>query len=87
VTFYQTNWGIAAVKVQINNSPIFQLPMATIKTQGNGKIWGTWIPTKPDLSEGVSLLAKDLQGTLIIYDEKGNLNNAIRPEWPQKLMG
>jgi cytochrome c biogenesis protein len=87
VTFYQTNWGIAAVKVQINNSPIFQLPMATIKTQGNGKIWGTWIPTKPDLSEGVSLLAKDLQGTLIIYDEKGNLNNAIRPGMATEING
>jgi cytochrome c biogenesis protein len=87
VTFYQTNWGIAGVRVQINNSPIFQLPMAAIKTQGDGKIWGTWIPTKPDLSEGVSLLAKDLQGTLIIYDEQGNLNTAIRPGMATEING
>ncbi|WP_216454930.1 cytochrome c biogenesis protein ResB, partial [Arcanobacterium phocae] len=60
VTFYQTSWGIAAVRVQINNSPVFQLPMAPLDTKGNGQIWGTWIPTKPDLSEGVSLLARDL---------------------------
>ncbi len=79
VTFYQTSWGIAAVKVQVNKSPIFQIPIAPLNTPGEGKIWGTWIPTKPDLSEGVSLLAKDLQGTMIVYDNNGDLYSAIRP--------
>ncbi|MEM8781104.1 MAG: cytochrome c biogenesis protein, partial [Cyanobacteria bacterium P01_G01_bin.49] len=63
VTFYQTNWGIAGVKAQVNNSPILQLPAAPLKTNGGGRIWGTWIPIKPDMSAGVSLLARDLQGT------------------------
>jgi cytochrome c biogenesis protein len=79
VTFYQTNWGIAAVRVQVNNSPVFQIPMAELPTQGNSRIWGTWIPTKPDLSEGISLLARDLQGTMVVYDVKGNLLSAVRP--------
>ncbi len=79
VTFYQTNWGIAGVQAQVNNSPIFQLPKAPLNTNGNGRIWGTWIPTKPDLSEGVSLLAKDLQGTMMVYDQKGDLYSAVRP--------
>ncbi len=79
VTFYQTSWGIAGVQAQVNNSPIFQLPMASLNTNGNGQIWGTWIPTKPDLSEGVSLLAKDLQGTMMVYDQKGDLYSAVRP--------
>lgn len=78
VTFYQTDWGIAGVKVQFNNSPIFQLPMVQLNTPGNGRIWGTWIPTKPDLSEGVSLLAKDLQGMVLIYDAQGKLINTVR---------
>jgi cytochrome c biogenesis protein len=42
------------------------------------RIWGTWIPTKPDLSAGVSLLAKDLQGTLLVYDTKGQLVSSVR---------
>ena len=79
VTFYQTDWGIAAVQAQVNNSPIFQLPMAPLNTNGNGEIWGTWIPTKTDLSEGVSLLAKDLQGTMMVYDQQGDLYSAVRP--------
>ena len=78
VTFYQTDWGIAAVRVQFNNSPIFQLPMAKLNTNGNGRIWGTWVPTKPDLSEGVSLLAKDLQGMVLIYDATGKLVDTVR---------
>ncbi|MCJ8281549.1 MAG: cytochrome c biogenesis protein [Rivularia sp. ALOHA_DT_140] len=78
VTLYQTDWGIAAVKVRVNKSPIFQLPMALLDTGGKGRLWGTWIPTKPDLSEGVSLLARDLQGTVLIYDAGGKLVNTIR---------
>ncbi|XWK90711.1 MAG: cytochrome c biogenesis protein [Phormidium sp.] len=78
VTFYQTDWGISAVKFQFNNSPIFQLPMAQLDTNGKGRIWGTWIPTKPDLSEGVSLITKDLQGTLLIYDTTGKLISTAR---------
>ena len=78
VTFYQTNWGIAAIQVQLNNSPIFQIPMAQLDTISGGKIWGTWIPTKPDMSQGVSLLARDLQGTALIYDQQGELANAVR---------
>ncbi|MEH2403122.1 cytochrome c biogenesis protein [Nostoc sp.] len=87
VTFYQTDWGIAAVRVQFNNSPIFQLPMAQLKTNGNGRIWGTWVPTKPDLSEGVSLLAKDLQGMVLIYDPTGKLVDTVRAGMSTQVNG
>lgn len=78
VVFYQTDWGISSVRIRLNKSPIFQLPMAQLDTKGKGRLWGTWIPTKPDLSEGVSLLAKDLQGMVLIYDSKGKLINTVR---------
>ncbi|MDL5047265.1 cytochrome c biogenesis protein [Oscillatoria amoena NRMC-F 0135] len=78
VTLYQADWGLAAVQVQLNNSPIFQLPMGQLDTQGKGRLWGTWIPTKPDLSAGVSLIAKDLQGMLLIYDARGQLISTLR---------
>jgi cytochrome c biogenesis protein len=87
ITFYQTDWGIAAVKVRVNKSPIFQLPMAQLNTNGNGRIWGTWIPTKPDLSEGVSLLAKDLQGTVLIYDTSGKLVDTVRTGMSTQVNG
>lgn len=87
ITFYQTNWSIAGVKIQLNNSPIFQLPMAELTNERKGRIWGTWIPTKPDLSEGVSLVTKDLQGTMFLYDMQGNLMSAVRPNMPVEVNG
>ncbi|MBO9998111.1 MAG: cytochrome c biogenesis protein [Cyanobacteria bacterium SID2] len=78
VVFYQTDWSIAGINIRLNNSPVFQLPMALLNTGGNGRIWGTWIPTKPDLSEGISLLAKDLQGTALLYDTSGQLVSSVR---------
>ncbi len=87
ITFYQTDWSIAAIRVQINKSPVLQLPMAELDTGGKGRLWGTWIPTKPDLSAGVSLLAKDLQGTLLIYDTSGNLTSTARAGMSAKVNG
>jgi cytochrome c biogenesis protein len=87
VTMYQADWAIAAVKVRVNNSPVFQLPMAQLDTGGNGRIWGTWVPIKPDLSEGVSLLATDLQGTLLVYDPKGQLTSTVRAGMSTEING
>ena len=77
VTLYQADWSVAQVNVRLNNSPTFELPMAALQS-GGGRLWGTWVPTKPDLSEGVSLVAQDLQGTLLVYDMKGQLVSTVR---------
>ncbi|NJN02324.1 MAG: cytochrome c biogenesis protein [Leptolyngbyaceae cyanobacterium SL_1_1] len=78
VTLYQADWGIAAVKVKLGNSPVLELPMGQLETNGAGRLWGTWVPTKPDLSDGVSLIARDLQGTLLIYSSTGQLVSTVR---------
>ncbi|MEL6854425.1 MAG: cytochrome c biogenesis protein [Cyanobacteria bacterium J06607_13] len=77
VTLYQADWSVGGVKVRINNSPTFYLRMAPLQAEG-GRLWGTWVPTKPDMSEGVSLVAQDLQGTLLIYDMSGQLVSTVR---------
>ncbi|QLE54514.1 cytochrome c biogenesis protein [Nostoc sp. TCL26-01] len=87
VTFYQTDWGISSVRVRVNKSPVFQIPMALLDTKGQGRIWGTWIPTKPDMSEGVSLLAKDLQGMVLIYDAQGKLVDTVRTGMSTQVNG
>lgn len=87
VTLYQADWAIAGVRVRLNNSPIFQLPMAQLDTGGKGRLWGTWIPTKPDLSEGVSLIVKDLQGTVVIYDAAGKLVSTVRSGMAAEVNG
>jgi len=87
VSFYQADWAIAAVRLRLNNSPVLELPMALLDTGGKGRIWGTWVPTKPDLSEGISLLARDLQGTLLIYDVSGKLVSTVRAGMAAEVNG
>lgn len=79
ITFYQADWGIAAVRLRVNNSPLLELPMAPLKTGGEGRLWGTWVPTNLDFTEGVSLVARDLQGLLFVYDQQGHLAATVRP--------
>jgi cytochrome c biogenesis protein len=87
VTFYQADWAIAAIRVRFNNSPVLELPMSLLDTGGKGRVWGTWVPTKPDLSAGVSILAKDLQGTVLIYDTAGKLISTVREGMSTEVNG
>ncbi|NEQ46552.1 MAG: cytochrome c biogenesis protein [Leptolyngbya sp. SIOISBB] len=87
VTLYQADWGIAAVKVKFNNSPVLEVPMGQLETEGKSRIWGTWLPTKPDMSEAVSLLATDLQGTLLVYDTNGQLISTVRKGMATEVNG
>ncbi|MER3432414.1 MAG: cytochrome C biogenesis protein CcsB [Leptolyngbya sp. ERB_1_1] len=86
VTLYQADWSIAAIQVRLNNSPVLQSPMAKLNTVG-GRIWGTWLPLKPDMSDGVSLVAKDLQGLLLIYDMDGKLIATVRKGMAVEVKG
>lgn len=86
VTLYQADWSIAAIQVRINNSPVLQSPMAKLNAVG-GRVWGTWLPLKPDLSDGVSLVAKDLQGLLLVYDMDGKLIATVRKGMAVEVKG
>ena len=87
VTLYQADWGIAGVNVRLNNSPILKVPMGPLKAGGKARLWGTWLPTKPDLSEGVSLIATDLQGMLLVYDQAGQLIATVREGMATEVNG
>ncbi len=88
VTFYQANWDIASVRFTFNQSPVLQLPMSRLQAKGKtNQVWGTWIPTKPDLSSGVTLITPDLQGTFFIYGEDGNLLATLRTNGSAEVNG
>ena len=86
VTFYQADWSVAALRFHLNKSPVLELPMAPLDA-GGGRLWGTWLPTKPDMSEGVSVVTKDLQGILLIYDMQGKLISTVRPGMSVEVNG
>lgn len=79
VTFYQASWDISRIRFRFNQSPLLELPLSPLEAESTGqKVWGTWLPTKPDLSTGVSLIVPDLQGTVLIFDPEGNLLHTTR---------
>lgn len=78
VTLYQADWGIAGVRVRFNDSPVLNVPMGPLAIDGATRLWGTWLPTNPDMTTGVSLVAADLQGTVLVYDMEGQLAATVR---------
>lgn len=85
VTLYQADWSIAAILARVNGSPTLRLPVAPLATANGAKLWGSFIPTKPDFSVGVTVLIPDLQGTVLIYGEEGELQTSIHTGSSVKL--
>ncbi|MEO0854116.1 MAG: cytochrome c biogenesis protein ResB, partial [Cyanobacteria bacterium J06648_11] len=87
VTLYQADWDISGLKVRINNSPQLQLPTVPVQPEGGAKIWGTFVPTKPDMSQGITVLIPDLQGTVLVYDVDGSLAGSVRQGNSMEIAG
>ena len=77
VTLYQADWSVAAISIKFNNSPVLKFPVGKLNIP-NGRLWGTFIPIKPDGSDGVSLIVKDMQGLVLIYGMDGKLISTVR---------
>jgi cytochrome c biogenesis protein len=71
VTFYQADWGLAALTVQLGRSPLLQLPLQSFPQIGD-QIWGLLLPTKPDGSNPVLLLLSSEQGPVEVYGGGGD---------------
>lgn len=87
VTLYQADWGIAAVRVKLNNSPVLEIPVSKLEPEEGGRFWGTWLPVKPDMSDGVTIVARDLQGTVLIYNNEGQLVSTLRKGFATDING
>jgi len=99
VTMYQTDWGIAAIKLRVNGGEgygePFLLPMADLEGKGvlNGKAWGSFLPTGPPSSQGAappgtSIIARDLQ-SVTFYNSQGEFVGVRRTDsgTPLKVNG
>ncbi len=70
LTLYQADWSIAAVTIQINNSPKLQIPIDPIPELGD-QTWGTLVPIKKDGSDPVLLAVNSELGPVTFYDNDG----------------
>ena len=71
LTLYQADWSLAAITVQINNSPKLQIPIESIPELGE-QVWGTILPTKKDGTDPILLTVNNELGPVMIYDIDGS---------------
>ena len=71
LTLYQADWSLAAMTIQINNSPKLQIPIESIPDLGE-QVWGTVIPTKTDGTDPILLTVNSELGPVTIYDNDGS---------------
>ena len=72
LTIYQADWSIAAITIEIGNSPKLQIPVNSIPELGD-QVWGTVIPTTKDGEEPILLTVDNEIGPVKIYDQDGTL--------------
>ncbi len=70
LTLYQADWSLAAITIQIENSPKLQIPIQSIPELGE-QVWGTTIPTKSNGEDPILLTVNNELGPVSIYDNDG----------------
>jgi cytochrome c biogenesis protein len=69
LTLYQTDWDLVSFKLRVNSSQIVQVPLQKSFKEGRKFWFGSFEINK----EKFSFLVNDLQGNLLLYNEKGLL--------------
>ena len=72
LTLYQTDWNIIGLKLRLDSSNVFQVPLKKISKNGR-TFWFGFIPSTPDKEEKITIVANDLSGKIFLYNNKGQL--------------
>jgi cytochrome c biogenesis protein len=86
LTLYQADWSLAAITIQIDNSPKLQIPIEPISELGE-QVWGTVIPTNKDGKNQILLTVDSELGPVNIYDDDGTLLTKLSINKEEKVQG
>ncbi|KAL7156709.1 hypothetical protein ABFS83_02G026700 [Erythranthe nasuta] len=81
ITIYQTDWSLSALQVMKDDEGPFNLALAPLKTNGDKRLYGTFLPVENPGStnlKGISMLARDMQ-SIVLYDQEGKFAGVRRP--------
>lgn len=76
VVFYQTDWSIINLSINIDNQTEFQAPLKLINLKNDGKFWISSLPIdnlKNSQSNNLLLILEDLTGRVLIYNQNQDL--------------
>ena len=68
ITVYQADWSLAAITLQLGDSPQLQLPLSNFPELGE-QIWGLVIPTKVAGSEPILMSLSSEEGPIKVFNE------------------
>ncbi|WP_269614042.1 cytochrome c biogenesis protein ResB [Prochlorococcus marinus] len=86
LTLYQADWSLAAITIEIDNSPKLQIPIEPISELGE-QVWGTIIPTNKDGKNQILLTVDSELGPVTIYDNDGTLLTKLSINKEEKVKG
>ena len=86
LTLYQADWSLAAITIEIDNSPKLQIPIEPISELGE-QVWGTVIPTNKDGKNQILLTVDSELGPVNIYDNDGTLLTKLSINKEEKVQG
>ena len=78
MTVYQADWALAAIQVQLGQSPILELPLQSFPQLGD-QVWGIVLPTRPDGSNPVLLALSSEQGPVTAYSADAEVLGTLVP--------
>ena len=84
LTLYQADWALAAITIQIGNSPKLQVPIEPIPQLGE-QVWGTIIPTNKDGKDPILVTVDSELGPVNVYDSDGKLLTIISTNEEEKV--
>ena len=84
LTLYQADWSLAAITIEIDNSPKLQIPIEPIPELGE-QVWGTIIPTNKDGKDPILVTVDSELGPVNIYDSDGKLLTTISTNEEEKV--
>ena len=74
IVFYQTDWGIADLTLQIDGEQYAELPLSLVDAPSNNRFWISNFSRLNDLKiENVLLVLQDLTGKVSLYDSEKNI--------------
>lgn len=76
IVFYQTDWSITNLALNVDEETNFQLPLKSINVKGEGKFWIASLPIRNlegNTTENVLLVLEDLTGKVLVYNSNQQL--------------
>lgn len=76
IVFYQTDWNLNNLSINIDEKNDIQLPLKSINVQNEGKFWITSLPigsNEKTMNGSILLVLKDLTGKILVYDNNQEL--------------